>query len=291
MEEWLYTNDFSEKTISAYRLGATSMAKATEPWKQDRWARRAIEWRRSLTSYAIGTQRLYVTGARLFVDVCIEKGLIEGKNPFATVHFKGAAGAGQKKRSLTDAEVKQLLDTCDMETRSGLRDYVVLMLSLHTAIRIGGMSNVCVEDFSKEGDVAVLRYLCKGHTAKDRMRYVPDHVFKLVEKYLTMTGRSWNNSGPLFQRNGGKPLTYEGLRKSIARRFVIAGVKADNVSTHCLRHTAATRAIKNGADLLDVQDLLDHSSLATTQIYVHASRSVKNSAGAKINYDIGEKND
>lgn len=149
-----------------------------------------------------------------------------------------------------------------------LRDRAVLELLYATGIRVGELCGIDLTDL--DPDRRVVRVLGKGA----RERAVPYGVpaGQVVEDWLRY-GRpvlARPDSGPalLLGARGGR------LHPSVARRLVSHHVRAAGLpatSPHGLRHSAATHLLEGGADLRSVQELLGHSSLASTQIYTHVS--------------------
>ncbi len=68
---------------------------------------------------------------------------------------------------------------------------------------------------------------------------------------------------------GGKPMTARAARDYLKKLVEKAGIEKP-ITPHKLRHTYATRLLENNAQLIDIQALLGHESIATTQIYTHA---------------------
>lgn len=150
-----------------------------------------------------------------------------------------------------------------------LRDRLVVELLYSCGIRVAELCGLDVDDVDAER--RVLRVLGKG----DRERSVP--YGGPAERAL----RSWLDAGrPALTTAASGPALLLGARGGrlnprAARRIVndvtSATPGAPTVSPHALRHSAATHLLEGGADLRHVQELLGHSTPATTQIYTHVS--------------------
>ncbi|MDL9936251.1 tyrosine recombinase XerC [Gordonia sp. ABSL1-1] len=149
-----------------------------------------------------------------------------------------------------------------------LRDRVIMELLYATGIRVGELCGVDIGDIDRER--RVLRVIGKG----DKERSVPygRRAAEAIDRWLR-EGRAelaGERSGAalLLGARGGR------LDQRMARAVVNRAVEAADgpaMGPHGLRHSAATHLLEGGADLRVVQELLGHSSLATTQIYTHVS--------------------
>lgn len=151
----------------------------------------------------------------------------------------------------------------------GVRDRLVLELLYASGIRVAELTGLDLDDVQRNR--RMLRVLGKG--SKERM--VPYGL--AAERALD----DWLRSGrPALVRAGSGPALLLGVRgarldqravRALVHRRVAGVAGAPDVGPHGLRHTAATHLLDGGADLRIVQELLGHSSLATTQIYTHVS--------------------
>lgn len=149
-----------------------------------------------------------------------------------------------------------------------LRDRAALELLYATGVRV---SELCGLDL---GDVDAPRRLVRvlGKGAKERAVPYGAPAEQALEDWLRL-GRpllSTPASGDalLLGARGGR------LHPTVVRRLVAGYARAaglPDTSPHALRHSAATHLLEGGADLRSVQELLGHSSLASTQIYTHVS--------------------
>lgn len=152
---------------------------------------------------------------------------------------------------------------------AGTRDRAVLELLYATGVRVGELTGLDVDDV--DFDRRVVRVIGKGNKERSVPFGVP--AAKATEAWLA-EGRPrivTATSGPaLFLGVRGGRLDQRAVRRLVHQR--LADVPdAPDLGPHGLRHTAATHILEGGADLRSVQELLGHSSLATTQIYTHVS--------------------
>ena len=149
-----------------------------------------------------------------------------------------------------------------------LRDRAILEVLYASGIRVGELCGLDLTDVDL--DRRVLRVVGKGN----KQRTVPfgEPAAQALSRWLTVgraalaTAKSGN--AVLLGARGGR------LDQRMARTVVHRAVDAaggPSMGPHGLRHSAATHLLEGGADLRVVQELLGHSSLATTQIYTHVS--------------------
>jgi len=151
----------------------------------------------------------------------------------------------------------------------GLRDQMILELLYATAIRVGELVRLDMDDV--DADRRLVRVFGKG--GKERSVPYGAPAQRALDSWLAR-GR------PLLVRAGSGPALLLGERGGridprTVRRLVhtrIAAVDgAPDIGPHGLRHSAATHLLEGGADLRTVQEMLGHASLATTQLYTHVS--------------------
>jgi integrase/recombinase XerD len=160
-------------------------------------------------------------------------------------------------------EVERLLVQPDTDTPRGLRDRAMLELLYATGLRVSELVGLARGDLNL--DLGLVR--CVGKGGKERIVPVGQPARRAVQAYLA----SRRDAAPaLFLGNKGRPLTRVAFWRIIARYARQAGIRGA-VSPHTLRHSFATHLLEGGADLRAIQELLGHSSIATTQIYTHVT--------------------
>jgi len=153
------------------------------------------------------------------------------------------------------------------------RDRALLELLYATGCRASEVSNLKLADLHL-GD----RYcLAHGKGSKDRLTPLNAVAVSSVRDYLTHERpkliRPDSASPPwLLLSRGGKRLRREAIWELVKRYVRRVGANPD-VSPHTLRHSFATHLLAGGADLRQVQELLGHASIATTQIYTHVDQT------------------
>lgn len=178
-------------------------------------------------------------------------------------------------RPLSPLQVDELLELpLRTSTPEGLRDKAMLELLYATGMRVSELMALEVSAISLEaGEVR-----CSGRGSRARTLPLSETAHTSLEEYLDIArpqlGRSSDTStDALFLNHRGRRLTRQGfwlILKSYADELGLHGL-----TPHTLRHSFAVHKLRNGAELREVQELLGHASLSTTQIYAHLQTDEK----------------
>lgn len=194
---------------------------------------------------------------------------------------------GFLKESLTKDEAKRLLEGISRDNLVGLRDYAMINLMLRTGLRTIEVARALIEDIGREGGETILRIQGKGRDTKDDFVILTEKTYQPILDYLQARG-TYKLNEPLFishsNRNKQKPLTTRTIRRIIETRLKAVGLKTKKITAHSLRHTAGTLALLNGADILNVKEMLRHSNINTTLIYTHNLNRLEKGAEKFIDF-------
>ncbi len=176
--------------------------------------------------------------------------------------LRAPSGGGRLPRVLSAGEVTSLLDA-GAETPVDRRDLAVLELLYAAGLRVSELCGLDRGDVDLRGRTVTV--LGKG----GKQRRVPVHDAAVAALQAWFEDGREDMEGPpeaaFVNRRGGR-LGPRDVRRILDRRAV------SPTHPHALRHTYATHLLDGGADLRVVQELLGHSSLATTQVYTHVSK-------------------
>lgn len=175
---------------------------------------------------------------------------------------------------LSMEDAVRLIETPDANTDLGRRDRAILEFLYATGIRVGELVNIDLTDIDlRERMVRVL-----GKRRKERIVPFHEHALQALMHYLTESRPIFLNNSPLTVRDDKACfLNYQGTRittRSVGRmidKYIKQCADVHKISPHSLRHTFATHMLDSGADLRDIQELLGHARLSTTQIYTQVS--------------------
>ncbi len=171
---------------------------------------------------------------------------------------------------LTSGEVQRLLES-SMENE---RDHLVLSLLYFCGLRVSELCNLRLEDLSFSP--ACLR-INMGKGKKDRIVPLNNQLLFKIENYIKKSGKS--PSDYLFGRKTRiHPSTIFRIIKRYARK---CGINS-KIHPHTLRHSFATHLLQRGVNIRVVQDLLGHSNLSTTSVYLHVFDQEKVDAVNKL---------
>jgi integrase/recombinase XerD len=164
---------------------------------------------------------------------------------------------------LTFAEVEKLLLAPDLNTELGARDRAILQVIYASGLRVSEICGLNIQDFSDH----TIRVIGKGK--KERIVPVADSAVEAVDYYLLYHRRDAKIEA-LFINTKQKRIDRFSIWKQLKAYAKQIGV-TKSISPHTLRHSFATHLLENGADLRVIQELLGHSSIATTDRYTHLS--------------------
>lgn len=173
-------------------------------------------------------------------------------------------------KALTVDEVERLLEYPDRSDRLGARDAALLEFLYATGARVTEAVTVDLHDIDLETRTVMLT----GKGNKQRLVPLGSFAIGAVVAYLPFRlelRRPGADPGRLFLNARGNPLSRQGIWGIVRKAAAGAGISADRVSPHVLRHSAATHMVEGGADLRTVQEMLGHASISTTQIYTRVS--------------------
>lgn len=176
---------------------------------------------------------------------------------------------------LTREEMARMFEAIDISKKTGLRDRAMLETLYSTGLRVSELVSL---DRSQV-DLNRKEFTVRGKGQKPRLVFLSDRCVKWIKLYLTERTDNWEPLFISYGRNredtelglGEKrrltPYTVQTMVRTTAKN---AGI-GKKVTPHVIRHSFATELLYNGADIRDVQEMLGHSSITTTQIYTHTT--------------------
>ena len=162
---------------------------------------------------------------------------------------------------LTEKEVRRILQLPKGKEWIDLRDKAILEFLYSTGARVSEMVSLKKENLDLISGIAKVR----GKGNKQRLLVLGEPAVVSLKNYLD---RRSDKNAWVFINKRGRGLTSRGVRDIVARYIKKISVSL-KVSPHTFRHSFATHLLNRGADLRIVQEMLGHSSIATTQVYTH----------------------
>ena len=180
---------------------------------------------------------------------------------------------------LTVEEVERIIGCIDTTTVKGRRDRAMLELLYSCGLRVTELISLKMGDlFFGEGYIRVV-----GKGDKQRLVPIGSRAMEYVMQYIDDRRDIAKSSGEqvLFLSNRRTKLTRVMVFTIIRNATLAAGI-TKNVSPHTFRHSFATHLLSGGANIRQVQDMLGHQSITTTEIYTHLDPEHLRGAISKI---------
>jgi site-specific recombinase XerD len=207
-------------------------------------------------------------------------------NPVENIQRPRIANEHGSTPAMTAPQVRKLLDAPDITTLQGARDSAILHALGFTACRIAELTALKVGDLYEDQGYFLLLFTVKG--GKEHAVEVHHELQQAIRRYLAIADHGTDPNSPLFMavkrgRNQGRPLHKDHFAWIFEKYRSLAGLPK-TFTPHSLRATCATVALENGANLEDVQRLLSHADIRTTQIYDKRRFNHKDSAAFAVRY-------
>ena len=204
-----------------------------------------------------------VASVRAFFQFLYKNHVIE-EDP--SQHLKAPKVEKKTPEILSVKEVELLLKQPDSHTAKGIRDRAMLELLYATGMRVSELIHLKAENVNLN-----LGYVtcCDG----ERERIIPFGKIcqDALREYLNKVRKCLvgeREVEELFTNCSGKPMSRQGFWKVLKCYAQQAGITRD-ITPHTLRHSFAAHLLQNGADIKSVQEMLGHSDISTTQIYLN----------------------
>jgi len=270
LEYCKYRKELDAKTLKAYRIDLRQYfdsVSGDEPKKEE------------IENYITGLHRMYkqktvkrkIASIKAFYNY-LEDGDLIDINPFRKIKVKFKETV-VLPRIIPRAEIEQLLNymySCQRnagtaEKKSVLRDIAIVEVFFATGARVYEVSNIRADCIDLES--GSIRIMGKG--GKERyIQIVDEEVFDILKRYYFENEKDIKKSGDFFVNRRGSRFTEQSIRNMLKKYTKGAGIDR-NITPHMFRHSFATYLIEEGVDISCVQQILGHSSIKTTQIYIH----------------------
>lgn len=170
---------------------------------------------------------------------------------------------------LTVEEVEQIINSIPLDTTKGKRDRAMLELLYSCGLRVSELTSLRLSDlFFGEGYIRVL-----GKGSKQRLVPIGNVARERIMMYMDCReSKSAKDKDILFLNNRGRALTRIMIFTIIREAVERVGIDK-SVSPHTFRHSFATHLLAGGASIRQVQEMLGHESIETTEIYTHLDTS------------------
>jgi len=172
---------------------------------------------------------------------------------------------------MSENEAERLFDSFKPQNDLEIRDRAILELLYSTGARISEAEGLKTGDI----DLGSSELVVTGKGKKQRIVYLNQAAASWLKTYMEIRSRFTSlrkdkhiSDKHLFLNRFGKRLSSRSMR-TIVKKYVKKALIDKNITPHSIRHSFATHLLQEGAGIREIQELLGHESISTTQIYSH----------------------
>lgn len=292
-QQWL-ASQYSANTRRAYEVGLRSLCLHAEKDLSEIGRSDINAWLVSLQEEcSVSTVANRLSAVKSFFDYVMKNCVGERNLPLKREN--PAAGCKRPKFSpygkatvLDIPGAKALLKAIPRNNIIGKRDYALFLGYIMTGRRNSEWRTLRFEDIEIRPGGLVFRYVGKGNRSAVQELCKP--VMAAIHEYADEEGRDY---GPVFHGYSSRgewldtPISDNYVRRALKYYATKAGLNAEHLKVHSLRHTAAMLRKLAGDDVEKIQSFLGHSNLATTQVYLHALKSAPDTTWQTVAQYLG----
>lgn len=193
------------------------------------------------------------------------------------VHVKQLRTPRQYPYVLSEHQVMALLRAIKRDSWTGKRNWAMVLTMLDAMLRLSELISLELADVNLQARSIRVRH---GKGEKERVVFMGRRLTRAMHEWLSVRGH-FIGSDFVFVSRRGERLDPRNVQRILERYAARAKLTDARVSPHTLRHTGATLFIRYGGDAFSLQKLLGHSSITTTQIYVHMAGTALREAHAR----------
>lgn len=212
--------------------------------------------------FAASTISRNIASIRALFHYLFKKGVVSGD---PSENLRAPRIEKKMPEILTVQEVDRLLSQPDLRTGKGIRDKAMMELLYATGMRVSELLTLKTEDVNLS-----FGYVICHDNGKERVIPIGNVSRDMLQKYMDEARDLFvKNQGEnaLFTNCSGKPMSRQGFWKILKGYAENAGIHRD-ITPHTLRHSFAVHMLQNGADIKSVQEMLGHSDISSTQMYL-----------------------
>jgi site-specific recombinase XerD len=214
--------------------------------------------------WSAGTKRQAISDLRAFCE-WLEDAELAPRNPWRRI--RGPRKPQRVPEVISDRELVALDRAVGRSSVRDLRDRALLHTLRATGGRIGEVRSLDLVRLHLDERYATVR----GKGDRERLVYFDDPAAEALRLWLEAGRPCWaRETRPVFVGRKGRRIGYTACRDAVIRAEQRARL-ARHVHPHLFRHTWATQLLENGANLREVQEMLGHESITSTQIYTHVA--------------------
>jgi site-specific recombinase XerD len=219
---------------------------------------------------SVSSQRMQLTAVGKFFDWLVRTQQI-AYNPTSSLQMPHQSKP--LPQVLSKAEASRLIESMPMERPVDLRNRAIAELLYGTGIRRGELLGLSIYDLDLAAGTLTIR---EGKGDQTRVVPLTERVNEILKRYVSRARSQFTKEageGRLFVscRSGG-PLDDDIIGRVVLKAAKLAGIKK-RVTPHMLRHSCATHLLAGKADIRQIQKLLGHRRLSSTEVYTHVETS------------------